>query len=139
MQATDSACPSGGVVRILCGPDNGARRAMLYRVRGTNKDTNALMVIDIEANGRADAEFKAGACGMIVTAIEDITAEAADRPTSEHRGEGAPDGSTPDSGGMRNLIAFAAVLVAVVLIAYFTLPAILQKNVVQPATTRVGD
>jgi hypothetical protein len=109
---------------------------MLFRVRGTNKDTNALMVVDIEAVSRPAAEFKAQSRGMIVTGIEDITADAANRPTSVHRGEGPDPGSTPDSGGMRNLIILAIVLVTIVVMGYFTLPYVLQKDVVAPATTR---
>jgi hypothetical protein len=108
---------------------------MLFRVRGTNKDTNALMVLDIEAVSRGAAEIKAQARGMLVSDIEDITAEAAARPTSSHRGEGPDPGSTPDSGGTRNLVLVTAVLLALALIGYFTLPTLLQRNVVVPVTT----
>jgi hypothetical protein len=110
---------------------------MLFRVRGSHKDTNALMVLDIEAVSRPAAEFKAQSRGMIVTGIEDITAEAANRPTSAHRGEGDP-GSTPDSGGTRNLIVLAIVLVTIVVMGYFTLPYVLQKEVVAPATKQAA-
>jgi hypothetical protein len=69
-----------------------------------------------------------------VTGMQDVTAEAAARPTSVHRGEGPDPGSTPDSGGTRNLIVFTVLLVALVIIGYFTLPLVLQRNVVAPAT-----
>ena len=112
---------------------------MLFRVRGTNKDTNALMVLDVEAANKSAAEYKAQSRGMIITSIEDVTAAAANPPTSVHRGEGPPDGSTPDTGGTRNLVVFAAVLVTAAVIGYFTLPFVLQKNVVAPATTRAAE
>ena len=32
---------------------------MLFRVRGTNKDTHALMVLDVEAANRPAAQYKA--------------------------------------------------------------------------------
>jgi hypothetical protein len=108
---------------------------MLFRARGTNKDTNAPMVLDLEAVSRGAAEIKAQARGMIVTDVEDITAAAMSRPMSTHRGEGPAEGTTPDSGGMRNLIIVSALLVALAVIGYFTLPIVLQKNVVVPATT----
>ena len=111
---------------------------MLFRVRGSNKDTNALMVLDIEAVNRQAAEFKAQSRGMIVTSMEDISAEAANHPTSLHRGEGPDPGSTPDSGGIRNLIILAVVLVTIVVMVYFTLPYVLQKDVVAPATTQAA-
>jgi hypothetical protein len=111
---------------------------MLFRVRGTNKDTNALMVLDIEAANRSAAEYKAQARGMNVTDVEDVTAAQASHPTSVHRGEGPPPGSTPDSGGMRNLIVFAVVFVAAAVTGYFLLPITLQNNVAAPppATTQ---
>jgi hypothetical protein len=111
---------------------------MLFRVRGTNKDTHALMVLDIEAVSRPAAEYKAQSRGMIVTSMEEITAaDAAGRPTSLHRGEGSAPGAAPESGGMRNLIVFVAVLVAVALIGFFTLPMVLQQHVAPtPATTQ---
>ena len=111
---------------------------MLYRVRGTNKDTHALMVLDIDAVNRSAAEYKAQARGMEVTSIEDVTAEQAAHPTSVHRGEGPAPGSTPDSGGMRNLIIFAVVFVAAAVTGYFLLPITLQSNVTtpSPATTQ---
>ncbi|MDQ3440992.1 MAG: hypothetical protein M3478_11660 [Planctomycetota bacterium] len=108
---------------------------MLFRVSGTNRDTNAPMVLDIEAVSRGAAEIKAQARGMAVTGIDDITVEAADRPTSSHRGEGPAEGTTPDSGGMRNIIVAAILLVLLALTGYFALPMLLQKNVVTPATT----
>ena len=109
---------------------------MLFRVRGTHKDTHALMVLDIEAVSKAAAQYKAESRGMLVTHLEDITAQAGGSPTSTQRGTGPADGSTPDSGGMRNLIIFVVVLLAVALIGYFTLPAMLQHHVVPPATTQ---
>jgi hypothetical protein len=72
---------------------------MLFRVTGTNRDTNAPMVLDIEAVSRGAAEIKAQARGMLVSGMEDITADAVAHPTSTHRGEGPAEGTTPDSGG----------------------------------------
>jgi hypothetical protein len=112
---------------------------MLFRVRGTNKDTHALMVLDIEAVSRPAAQYKAEARGMVVTSLEDIAADAANRPTSVHRGEGPASGSTPDSGGMRNLIVFVGVLLAVAVVGYFMLPLVLTQQLAPPpppATTQ---
>ena len=105
---------------------------MLFRVRGTNRDTNADMVLEIEAVGRGAAEIKAQARGMVVSDVQDITAEAAARPTSSRRGEGPADGTTPDSGGTRNLWIMTALLLTLAIVGYFTLPMLLQKNVVVP-------
>ena len=105
---------------------------MLFRVTGTNRDTNAPMVLDIEAVSRGAAEIKAQARGILVSGIEDITADAAAHPTSTHRGEGPAEGTTPDSGGMRSIIVVAVVLVLLAVIGYFSLPALLQRNVVTP-------
>ena len=107
---------------------------MLFRVRGTNRDTNAPMVLDIEAVSRGAAELDAQSRGMAVTGIEDITAGAAAHPTSVHRGEG-PAGGTPDTGGTRNLIIATVLLLTLALVGYFSLPTVLQKNIVTPATT----
>ena len=108
---------------------------MLFRVTGTNRDTNAPMVLDIEAVSRGAAEIKAQARGMLVSGTEDITADAVAHPTSTHRGEGPADGTTPDSGGMRSIIVVAVVLVVLAVIGYFSLPALLQRNVVTPPPT----
>jgi len=108
---------------------------MLFRVTGTNRDTNAPMVLEIDAVSRGAAEIKAQARGMAVASVDDISAEAAARPTSSHRGEGPAEGTTPDSGGMRNLIIVTVVILLLALIGYFTLPMVLQRNVVTPATT----
>lgn len=108
---------------------------MLFRVTGTNKDTNADMVLDLEAVSRGAAEIKAQARGMIVTDVEDITAHAAAHPTSSRRGEGPAEGTTPDSGGMRNIIVMTALLAALAIVGYFTLIPTLQKNVVAPPAT----
>jgi hypothetical protein len=108
---------------------------MLYRVTGTNRDTNGAMVLDIEAVDRAGAALAAQSRGMAVAGVEDITAAAASRPTSVHRGEGPADGATPDSGGTRNLIVFTALLLTLALIGYFALPMLLQRNVVSPPVT----
>ena len=105
---------------------------MLYRVRGTNRDTNADMALEIEAVSRGAAEIKAQARGMVVTDVQDVTAEAAARPTSSRRGEGPADGTTPDSGGTRNLWIMTALLLTLAIVGYFTLPMLLQKNVVAP-------
>jgi hypothetical protein len=106
---------------------------MLFRVRGTNRDTHALMVLDIEAANRPAAQYKAESRGMVVTSLEDITAvAAAGQPTSVRRGEGPAPGAAPESGGMRNLIVFVAVLVAVALIGFFTLPMILPAHLLAP-------
>ena len=105
---------------------------MLFRVTGTNRDTNAPMVLEIEAVSRGAAEIKAQARGMLVSGTEDITADAVARPTSSHRGEGPAEGTTPDSGGMRNMIIMTALLVVLAVIGYFTLPTVLQRNVVTP-------
>jgi hypothetical protein len=72
---------------------------------------------------------------MAVASTDDISADAAARPTSVHRGEGPADGTTPDSGGTRNLIIVTVVILLLALIGYFTLPTLLQRNVVTPATT----
>jgi hypothetical protein len=113
---------------------------MIYRVTGANKDTNAPMVLDIDATNKAAAELKASARGMAVTDVQELACNTADRPTSVHRGEGPAEGSTPDSGGMRNLIVVTVVLVALVIIGYFMLPMVLQRNVVSPppATQAAG-
>ncbi len=112
---------------------------MLYRVSGTNKDTNAAMVLDIDAPSKAAAELKASARGMSVTGVEDLGPSAANHPTSAHRGEGPSDGATPDSGGMRNLVIIVTLLVASALIGYFTLPALLQRGVAAPPVTQPSD
>ena len=108
---------------------------MLFRVTGTNRDTNAPMVLEIDAVSRGAAEIKGQARGMVVASVDDITAEAAAHPTSVHRGEGPADGTTPDSGGTRNLIIVTIVLLLLALTGYFMLPTLLQRNVVTPATT----
>ena len=109
---------------------------MLFRVRGSNKDTGAMMVIDVEAASKAAATYKAEVRGMVVDSLEDITAEAgATQPTSKHRGEGPPEGSTPDAGGTRNLVIFGILIVALVIVLYFTLPLMLQRNVPPPPVT----
>jgi hypothetical protein len=67
--------------------------------------------------------------------VDDISVEAAASPASTHRGDGPAEGTTPDSGGTRNLITVTVVLLLLALIGYFTLPMVLQGNVVTPATT----
>ncbi len=111
---------------------------MMYRVIGTNKDTNAAMVLDIDAPSKAAAELAASARGMSVTDVQDVSADAQHRPASSHRGEGPADGSTPDSGGMRSLIIVMSILLVLALVGYFLLPTLLQKNVVPP-TTRAAE
>jgi hypothetical protein len=115
-----------------------AEVSVLFRVTGTNRDTNAPMVLDIEAVSRGAAEIKAQARGMLVSGTEDITADASAHLTSTHRGEGPADGTTPDSGGMRSIIAVAVVLVLLAVIAYFSLPALLQQNVLPPPPATQG-
>src|SRR5690349_1036658 len=47
-----------------------AEVGMLFRVTGTNRDTNAPMVLEIDAVSRGAAEIKAQARGMVVTSID---------------------------------------------------------------------
>ena len=112
---------------------------MVYRVSGTNKDTNAAMVLDIDAPSKAAAELRASARGMHVTDVQDLAPSGIHPPTSVHRGEGPPEGTTPDSGGTRNLLIAVALFIALAVIGYFTLPALLQRNVSTPLSTQPSD
>jgi hypothetical protein len=44
---------------------------MKYRVIGSNKDTGARMILEMEADSKAAAERKASQTGMYVTRVED--------------------------------------------------------------------
>ena len=61
---------------------------MQYKVTGTNKDTGARMILELEANNRADAERKATQSGMLVNHVQEIRDDGdQDHPRTKHRGE----------------------------------------------------
>ena len=62
---------------------------MRFRVVGANRQTNARMILEFEAESKAAAERKATQAGMSVTRVEDIT-DGYIAPAMEPAGEGAP-------------------------------------------------
>jgi hypothetical protein len=62
---------------------------MKYRVIGSNKDTGARMILEMEADSKAAAERKALQAGMYVTRVEDAALVREDvastRPVSRRR------------------------------------------------------
>jgi len=109
---------------------------MLYRVTGRNKQTNEPMVLQVEATNKTAADLKASAEGMNVTGVE--VAEIQPPPAvyasdSVPRGQGPPDGSTPDAaGGTRKLVVLAVMLVALSLLAYYAMFGTLHKSIPPP-------
>lgn len=92
---------------------------MKYRVIGSNKDTGARMVLEMEADSKAAAERRALQTGMYVTRVEDAALVhedvASTRPVSRRRSGGG-------MGWMMQIIVLAAIAAA----AYYFWPQIMQ-------------
>ncbi len=92
---------------------------MKYRVIGSNKDTGARMILEMEADSKAAAERKAMQAGMYVTRVEDAALvredTASTRPVSRRRG----------SGGMGWLIQLI-IVAAIAALAYHFWPQIME-------------
>jgi len=84
---------------------------MKYRVTGSNRETGARMMLEIEADSKAAAERKAAGSGMDVRHAEEMT--DAFRTTSTDRDHRS------DGGGKIVIIVFILVAAAVV---YFLWP-----------------
>ncbi len=91
---------------------------MKYRVIGSNKDTGARMILEMEADSKASAERRAMQTGMYVTRVEDASLVREDvastRPVRRRSGGGM--------GWMMQIIIIAAVVAAV----YYFWPQIMQ-------------
>lgn len=92
---------------------------MKYRVIGSNKDTGARMILEMEADSKAAAERKALSAGMYVTRVEDAAFVREDvastRPVSRRR-----------SGSGMGWLVQTIIIAAVAATAYHYWPQIME-------------
>ncbi len=92
---------------------------MKYRVIGSNKDTGARMILEMEADSKAAAERKALQAGMYVTRVEDAALVREDvastRPVSRRR-----------SGGGMGWLVQIIIIAAVAGVVYHFWPQIME-------------
>lgn len=87
---------------------------MKYRVTGSNRNTGARVIMELDANNRADAERKAAQAGMEVLHVEPIGLEVAEPVRhSSHRGE------FPEESRLGKWAAVIILLVVVVVIVAY--------------------
>jgi hypothetical protein len=82
---------------------------MKFQVIGSNRETGARMMLELEAESRAAAERKATQSGMSVNRVVDISdgyPAYADSPRPTRRGGGG-------AGRLLSLIVLAAIVVAI--------------------------
>ena len=84
---------------------------MRFRVVGANRQTNARMILEFEAESKAAAERKATQAGMSVTRVEDIT-DGYIAPAMEPAGEGHRRGRAGGSGCLRRVLVLVVLAVA---------------------------
>lgn len=86
---------------------------MKYRVIGSNKDTGARMILEMEADSKAAAERKAIGAGMYVTRVEDAAL------VREDTGSTRPVVSRRRSGGMGWLVEVIVIVVIAAAVYHF--------------------
>lgn len=86
---------------------------MKYRVIGSNKDTGARMILEMEADSKAAAERKAIQAGMYVTRVEDAAL------VREDMGSTRPVVSRRRSGGMSWLVEIIVIAVIAGLVYHY--------------------